>query len=377
MKFTIYGKHFADIVNRIGGIIPKKNTFPIIQNIKITASKKTNTLTLQATNLIGYCTINSYANVYEDGIIFVRYDDIKKAIGISDEITVTFSDKVLDIRSAKKSYEIPCMSEDSCTDYPKFLDTSTEICTQNEKELLGYLENLGCILDIYSPNTLLQTFYFDFPKQKIIAMNEHMIGIASVSNRFPNANPILVHGSSCVDMKKLAGKSSVEKVITIYADNKVVKFQGDDWTYSTNLVQGKYYNYDGFMRHCGDYAFKCDGKELLKIAKEYQKCIPSNKRTPMYFVGVNGKIATGITTDNYRTSDVLDVMPEYGLEKEWFKGFNPSFIVDACKICDGDIMVCSDYKKNVPFFIEDNTYKICVLPVNITNEPDFIMRQIV
>lgn len=77
MKFQMYGREFKTIIDRIGGIVPKKTVLPILETIKITAYDKH--VEFQATDTVNYAAIEVYANVFENGEVRVSLSDLKKS----------------------------------------------------------------------------------------------------------------------------------------------------------------------------------------------------------------------------------------------------------------------------------------------------------
>ena len=78
MKFQIYGKEFKLLVDRISGIVPKKALFNALESVKI--SSHGNSIEFSASDMADFATITAYGNVYEDGIAWVNFDDLKKVL---------------------------------------------------------------------------------------------------------------------------------------------------------------------------------------------------------------------------------------------------------------------------------------------------------
>lgn len=382
MKFQIYGREFKELIDRIGGIVPKRTVLPILQTVKITADG--DTLTFQATNCDDYGIIKSRTNIYEDGTVWVYLSDLKKVLGIEDEITVTASEGKFEVRSSKKSYEIPCHDDyaDMWIDFPEFKNNDI-MCRQYDDEFLNHLSRLNCMRSESETNKMMTAFCIDLTKERIVVLDGHRIGMAHlVGGMFaPNRRCLIVSGFLYNALKSLIGKSKVQNYIEIYADDKIAKFEGEDWTYMTKLVEGQYFNYEKLTDGCRtdyDYIYKFDHKELGKIAKEYGKVVTADNKKPMFFCNNNGRIATGIQVTNYRTSDVVEsAVSEAGMDREWFIGVNPKFVSDACNVFNGEVTVKGKYSHKCPIMFFDEIYEVLILPVNITEDDvEFVRKQV-
>lgn len=383
MKFEMYGKEFKTLIDRIGGIVPKRTAFRALETVKITAHG--NSVDFSATDMTDYATIKSYANVYEDGAVWVFLDDLKKISVIENDITITAKNGKLDIRSAKKSYEIPYHDDfnDIWSETPA-INNNKIVCIQKEKEFLKHLSLLDCMRSEEEAQKMMTSFYFDLPNQKLVVLDGHRIGIANLTGGMftPNTNGIIVDGSLYVALKSIAGKNKdEEKCIEIYADDKYTAFHGEDYVLTIKNVDGIYYDYKKLTdvaRSNSDYTYTLDTKEMSKIAKEYSKVIGKDNKKPMILYNRNGNIATGVQVENYRTSDILEnVEPKYGMDNEWYVGMNPRFITDACNAFPNTAEVHGNYDFRKPIMIMDDSYEFLILPVNITEyNVGFVKRQI-
>lgn len=383
MKFQMYGKDFKTLIDRIGGIVPKRTALRALETVKITAHG--NSVDFSATDTIDYATIKSYASVYEDGTVWVFLDDLKKILAIESDITITAENGKLDIRSAKKSYEIPCHN-----DYEEFwsetpvISNSNIVCIQKEKEFIKHLSLLDCMRSAQEAQKMMTSFYFDLPNQKLVVLDGHRIGIANlVGGMFaPNAKGIIVDGSLYAALKSVAGKNKdEEKRIEIYADDKYTAFHGEDYVLTIKNVDGIYYDYRRLTdatRSNSDYTYMFDTKEMSKIAKEYSKVIGKDNKAPMILYNNNGTVATGVQVAGYRTSNILEnVEPKYGMGNEWYVGMNPHFIMDACNAFSDSAEVRGNYSFKNPIMIMDETYEFLILPVNINEDNvEFVKRQV-
>ena len=225
MKFEIYGKEFKELIDRISGIVPKKTSICQLETVKITA-KNNNKIEIQASDMTQYATITAYANVYEVGETWVYLSDLRKVLGITDDIIVATCNGKFEVRSKKKSYEITCHDDygDMFAEFPK-LENNNILCMQKELVFLKHLSLLNCMRCENESNKILTGFYIDLPNKKIVVIDGHRIGIAKIDDGMisPNAMGLLIDGHLYSGLKSIIGKNKNDSDrLEIYADKKYV-----------------------------------------------------------------------------------------------------------------------------------------------------------
>lgn len=380
MKFEIFGKEFKSVINRMSGVVPKKSTVFTTENIKIIAHK--NYVEFQSTDYDSFSSIKIYTRVYEQGETWLHLPEVKKISNIPDDIMMVISENdVFEIRSAKKSYEISCneLSESWIT-FPVI--DSNPLCVCEDVELLENLSRLDCFRAKDCPNSLLTSFYFDFPKHMMVAIDGRRIATAKLSGKYANQDNcfgVIADGSLYARLKSLMVKRRLSRTdIKVYADDTYIYFEGLDWTYTSKVMHGKYYDYEKMIEPAKsnyDFMLKVNSEELKNIAKEYNTV--SSKKI-MLFCFSGGKLATGVEDDKYKTSDIIDEFDvEFANSGEWYAGYNPKFILDACSLFDKDIIIVGKYNSKNPIMFLGTSYEVLILPCLITeNDIEYVRRQI-
>lgn len=381
MKFEMFGKDFKSLIDRISVFVPKKTYVYSMECVKISASG--NTVTVQATDGDDFGTINVYADVYEDGQTWINLNDLKKITAINDMVLISATPNIFEVRSGKKTYQIPCREYDE-GDYAVFpkVTNNNVMAVLKDKDLLNHLSKLNVMRSESENNMLLTVFCIDLPKRKIAALDGHRIGVANlVGGQFmDNRRQLLIRGTLYNKLKTIIKKSKNECRISFYADAKHIMLEGDDWKYVTKVVEGVYFDYEKLINDVKtnpEYTYTFDKAELLRIAKEYAKVAKGSNR-PMILYNYNGNVATSIEVEGYRTSDVVEtVNPEYGMEREFYCGLDAKYVVDACNMFDGEVTSKGKYSQVVPVLMMDDTYECLILPINTSEEnAQFARKQV-
>ena len=382
MKFSMYGQDFMKLINRISGIVPKKSSFPVLESVRFVAKEKT--VEVHATDMDNFAIIEIFADVYEVGETWVYLSDLKKLRAINDDVIVSADGIKFDVRSAKKSYELPCRDFSEVWNFNQELENDDVICEMAETDLLNYLSALHTMKsDDFT--RVFNSFYFDLPNSKIVAIDGYRIGMACMDTDdciiAEESRPLNVSGDAYENLKSVIGKPKNNwYTVKISADKKRVMFKGNDYTYICMIVDGIYPDYSNLVsNNVGDhnYCYKVNPSELGNIAKEYGKVVKGTRK-PMFIYNKDGSVATGVVVSDYRTSDSIEsVESEYGMHEEWCAGFNPKFIEEACNMYKDEVKIYGNYSNKRAILFSGKTYDCVVLPVNIDNlDVEFVKKQV-
>lgn len=380
MKFEIYGKELGKMIDRISAVVAKKSYTISFECVKFICEN--GELCISATDIDNYATIKTDTRTYENGITWVLLSDLKQIVANDMLYMITSIDGKFEVRSDKKSYEFKCYDDfnDSFPDAPVLKDKDV-VCRIADKEFVNYLSVLDCIPDISSPNASMKGFCLDFKEKKIVACDGHRLGIVNIDADavMQGTKQAIILNTTYKHLKNLIGKSKTENNIEIFVDEEYVMFTGNDWTYTTRLIKATYFQYKNIMR-CKedyDYEYSVNAKEMCQNAKEYKSAL-STELKPMLIYYNNGKLATGIQTTRCNTSDLIDsIVPEHGMDREIYGGFNPAYIMDACNAFNEDVHVRGKYNTKEPIIFTDGKYDMLVLPINIDDDNvSFVKKQV-
>ena len=380
MKFEIYGKELGKMIDRISAVVAKKSHLISFECVKFVCEN--GELRISATDIDNYATIKTDTHTYENGITWVLLSDLKQIVANDMLYMITSIDGKFEVRSDKKSYGFKCYDDfnDSFPDTPVLKDKDV-VCRMADKEFVNYLSVLDCIPDISLPNACMKGFCLDFNEKKIVACNGHRLGVANIDAGavIREAKQAIILKTAYKHLKSLIGKSKTENNIEIFVDEEYAMFTGKDWVYTTRLINATYFQYKNVMgcKEDYDYEYSVDATEMCKNAKEYKKAL-STELKPMLIYYNNGKLATGIQTSRCNTSDLIDsIVPEHGMDREIYSGFNPAYIVDACNAFNDNVHIRGKYSTKEPIIFTDGKYDMLVLPVNIIGDPvSFIKKQV-
>lgn len=375
MKIIIEGSDLKKLYDRCKSVVIKNAPLKYQRCVKIGSSNSG--IHCYFTNMDDFVVSSIYGDVIESGDVFIDVDDLKLICGISGTVTITY-DKlsgVFDVRNNKKSYGIK--GYDFEEEFITFPDKPMEkYISYDEKELLKHLSLVNCMRSQNNAKPIMTAFNIDLSNDRICTIDGHRVGIAHLNQDDIKSGlkPLNASGKIYNVLKALIGKSKGN--LDIYGCDKYIKFIGDDYEYTSKLVEGVFFNIDNITRdimYNHDYKYSADNKELGGVAKEYSKLITTDFTAPMVFSNYNHEIKTGIIAGDYRTSDLLEKIDnEIGMEKDFVVGLNPKYVYDACNMFDGKFNIMGNYKPTYPVIFHDDTYDALILPIHISSDSNTV-----
>lgn len=365
MKVVINSLDFKNAIAKVAPAVGKSTYFSALESIKISAAN--GMITATATNAEDFVNIDIHGRIIENGECYMKYDDLKKMVFKGDDLTLETIATRTQISSSKKSYEMAQMDLSEVFPETPVLDKKTEVSLISG-EILSNLKPLSAMAHQAVCQRTMNAIRFDMEKQRLIALDDHRIGVWNL----PESDTMtsFTIGLGCVGILKSAiGKS--DRKILVVCDGKHAKFEGEDFTYITRCIEGNYYDIDkivGGAKKTYDYKLSVDNKELAEIAKEYKKGIKGDDRKPMLIVGNDKGFATSFNFQTFATADKLEKTKYiFSIRSEQFyKGINPSYIVDACGFLGETMEVYSTYSNKTPMYFCEGEKEVLILPVNIT-----------
>ena len=350
MKVIIDANAFKNAIAKVAPAVGKNTYLSAVESVKISASA--GRISATATNLEDYVNVGILGRILEDGECYIRYDDLKKMVFKGNDITLETTAEHTHISGSKKSYE---MARNDLSDvYPEFpmLDPKAEF-SNIDSEVLSNLKPFSAMASHNEADGMMNAIRFDMENQRLVTLDGHRIGVWNL----PDSGKItsFTIGLKCVEILKAAIAKSDRKVV-VTCDNKYAMFDAEDFTYVTRCIEGAFYNIDNIV------------KELAEIAKEYKKGIKGDDRKPMLIVGNDKGFATSFNFQTFATADKLEKTKcIFSIRSEQFyKGINPSYVVDACGFLGETMDVCSTYSNKTPMYFCEGEKEVLILPVNIT-----------
>jgi len=367
MQFEIYSKDLKALGDRVSAVVPKKSSLNYLEYVKVELIGRN--LKIHATDVDNYIIARADVNSYEDGTIWVRYDDLKRVTGMAGDVTVSSYEDTMRFANGSKAYEISCTDFNDVFPEVPVMNDAKPAMTITDKSIVEALKKISCCVSANEANKLMTSFDFNLSENEIVAIDGHRIGIAKIRPSASEGGRFLIDRKILPILTAAVGKNKTVETIDVKTDTKIACWESADFSLFTRLVDGTPYNYQQLINVAQDWRVKACTRSLERIAKEYVKVGKIDSTKPMMFYKNSSKnvFATSMECADFRTSDVFDVD---GYTEEIKFGMNPQFIADACSSLDDDMTIVGTYKSNAPIIIKDSDYKFLILPVNV-NEANF------
>lgn len=370
IKFTMNAKELKIMMDKVMTAVNKKVSVPSLKRLYFSIDDK-GILKILSTDIDHYVEVRT-KNVYhtEPGMLGIDIEDIKIISKMSGEITVEdiTSDKEekINIKCGKKNVSIPRFENTDV--FLPVLNNVEDILDVKENWLSETISNLSVFVSNREEvNRMMSVFNFNTKEKRVEALWNCMIGMRQLEDDMilkETGNPfetVKLHCRCVPVFKKLLDKKSERKVI-ISQNDKYVKVESENFTYITKRIDGEYFKVNQMLSDEWDYKFTANAKELLE-AMNYDADLLKESKLPVTFHAENGNLYSYASTTRYEAFDEIEVKEKP--EKDFYIGFNPSFLVDIMSIVDSEYPVFYGTKEVCPWIIKGDTYSFLILPVNI------------
>lgn len=370
IKFTMNAKELKIMMDKVMTAVNKKVSVPSLKRLYFSIDDK-GILKILSTDIDHYVEVRT-KNVYhtEPGMLGIDIEDIKIISKMSGEITVEdiTSDKEekINIKCGKKNVSI--LRFENTDVFLPVLNNVEDILDVKENWLSETISNLSVFVSNREEvNRMMSVFNFNTKEKRVEALWNCMIGMRQLEDDMilkETGNPfetVKLHCRCVPVFKKLLDKKSERKVI-ISQNDKYVKVESENFTYITKRIDGEYFKVNQMLSDEWDYKFTANAKELLEAMK-YDADLLKESKLPVTFHAENGNLYSYASTTRYEAFDEIEVKEKP--EKDFYIGFNPSFLVDIMSIVDSEYPVFYGTKEVCPWIIKGDTYSFLILPVNI------------
>lgn len=373
IKFTMNAKELKIMMDKVMTAVNKKVSVPSLKRLYFSIDDK-GILKILSTDIDHYVEVRT-KNVYhtEPGMLGIDIEDIKIISKMSGEITVEdiTSDKEekINIKCGKKNVSIPRFENTDV--FLPVLNNVEDILDVKENWLSETISNLSVFVSNREEvNRMMSVFNFNTKEKRVEALWNCMIGMRQLEDDMilkETGNPfetVKLHCRCVPVFKKLLDKKSERKVI-ISQNDKYVKVESENFTYITKRIDGEYFKVNQMLSDEWDYKFTANAKELLEAMK-YDADLLKESKLPVTFHAENGNLYSYASTTRYEAFDEIEVKEKP--EKDFYIGFNPSFLVDIMSIVDSEYPIFYGTKEVCPWIIKGDTYSFLILPVSIKDE---------
>lgn len=359
MRLTVNTKEFQEVLKKLENIIDNKSKLEIIKSIKLEAEN--NKITLTATDLKNYAigTIDADVIVHGEAILPDVKEIIKSFKFMKDVITtIELENDNLIITNGKKNIKLETQDAE---DYPKpfNIENVNNTYSYNETDLYNRIKKIDFAKSKDGTRQILTGIHFN--SSDMVAIDGYRIALSN-DDKLEVLHPFTVAPETVTFLTKTLDRKS-NSPLTISTSDEHIKFEYDNITLISKLLEGNYFNYKQSFSSAGDRDFFEMDKDKFKHDIDFLSVYVNAKdakKTPVRLVIENNKLELSVNNGKgiYTTEKEVNF-------KDSKIAFNIRYMADVLKVVDSDEIEISIEGNVQPLEIHDGDDKFLVLPVRI------------
>lgn len=363
MKFTIDKGNFLKVLQRIQGIVEKRNTMPILANVLIEASG--GKINITATDLEVFIKDSSAAKISEEGSITVNARKIFEIVKELPDNTIDVStgkDDKFTVKAGKAKFNIMGLPSKEFPVFPSIDETKLEtVENQNLKEMIDKTS-----FAVSTDETRYNINGFLLEKEdssiRMVATDGHRL--AFIEKKDLKGLPagqkegVLLPRKGVMEMRKLLEEKEGGFFLGITQKSAVMK--KDDTLISVRLLEGEFPDYKKVIPKDNDKEVIADKSNLLSSLKRVS-ILSSDKIKGVKFSFSNSNLTVSSSSpDIGEATEEIDI--EYG-GGDIEIAFNARYFIDMLESTEEEkvrIVLKDSLSPGVirPLGTEDYTYII-------------------
>lgn len=366
MQFEAAKQSLLKAISNVSGAVERKNTIPVLQNIKIEAQKNKDgdKIILSATDMDILVTSTFEADIKTSGVTTVPaqmfFDIVRKipegAIMISQE-----SESILQIKSGKSKYSLPCID---AAEFPNLsegeLGEEVEI---KAEDLAAMIDKTRFAISNDETRYYLNGLYLHASKDglRTVATDGHRLALALADLEVKTPFGVILPKKSVAEIRKIIDSA---KNVRFAISRVKIKIIADAATIVSKLIDGEFPDYDKVLPK--------NNTQIAMIAKkDFFDCVDrvstvaTDKHRLVKMILENGKLSLQVNTnDGSFAYEELDV--NYAGDRIE-TGFNSRYLLDIIGQIDGDEVLMRFKDGASPALVEAKGMKavFVIMPVRI------------
>ncbi len=366
MKFKIDKKDFLKVLQRIQGIVEKRNSMPILSNILIDVKK--DRVFVTSTDLEIFIKDSSAAKVDKEGSITVNarklYEIVKELPDETVDVSLGDADKV-SVKGGRAKFKIPGLDAKEFPTFPVSEESNlTKIETDNLKEMIDKtLFATSTDETRYNINGVL--FEKAEKKMKMVATDGHRLALIEGEGEEIGGHEkgVILPRKGIVEIRKLLEDKEDPLFLGLTAKNITVK--KGSVIMNLRLIEGEFPDYNQVIPKDSDKELVVDREALLASLKRVS-ILSAEKIKGVKFAISNGRlILSSSTPENGDATEELDI--DYKGEALEI-AFNARYFMDVLEILEDEkIRFCVKEQLNpgVLKLLKSSAFTYVIMPMRL------------
>jgi DNA polymerase-3 subunit beta len=367
MQFEVAKQVLLKAIANVNGAVEKKNTIPVLQNIKIEA--KDDKVVLLATDMDILVTSSFESDMKTSGSTTVPaqmfFDIVRKIPDGSSVMISQDSPTIMQIKSGKSKYNLPCID---ASEFPNLSEgeLSEEIEVEAEKFAKMIDKTRFAISNdetrYYLNGLFLQALQKDSGFElRTIATDGHRLALSFLVSDLKAPFGVILPKKSVAEIRRIIDGS---KKVKIAVSRVKIKITTDQTTIVSKLIDGEFPDYDKVLPKNNTQIALINRRNFFDCVDRVST-VATDKHRSVKLIIENGKMSLQVNTnDGSFAYEELDV--NYSGERIE-TGFNSRYLLDIIGQIDKEELLMRFKDGASPALIEakDMSSVFVIMPVRI------------
>jgi DNA polymerase-3 subunit beta len=367
MQFEVAKQVLLKAIANVNGAVEKKNTIPVLQNIKIEA--KDDKVVLLATDMDILVTSSFESDMKTSGSTTVPaqmfFDIVRKIPDGSSVMISQDSPTIMQIKSGKSKYSLPCID---ASEFPNLSEgeLSAEIEVEAEKFAKMIDKTRFAISNdetrYYLNGLFLQALQKDSGFElRTIATDGHRLALSFLISDLKAPFGVILPKKSVAEIRRIIDGS---KKVKIAVSRVKIKITTDQATIVSKLIDGEFPDYDKVLPKNNTQIAVINRRNFFDCVDRVST-VATDKHRSVKLIIENGKMSLQVNTnDGSFAYEELDV--NYSGERIE-TGFNSRYLLDIIGQIDKEELLMRFKDGASPALIEakDMSSVFVIMPVRI------------
>ena len=353
MKISIDRGALLKALNHVQSVVERRNTIPILSNVKIDADEKG--ISLIATDLDLEIIEKVEANVSQIGSTTVSahilYDIVRKiSEGSSIEIEQNQNDQ-MELKSGQSNFDLPCLPDE---DFPE-MSSGEMPCnfSMNSGDIKRLIDKTRFAISTEETRYYLNGIFLHSINNELRSVATDGHRLACIKSDLPSGAEempsIIIPRKTVGEIRKLIEDSSDDLIVKV-SDTKI-QFILKDVQLTSKLIDGTFPDYERVIPKNNDKELSIETK-IFSSSIDRVATISSDKSKAVKFLLKDGALT--LTVINPDAGTAVETTPvDYNYE-ELEIGFNARYLLDIASQIDGPDMFFALEGSGSPALIKDS-----------------------
>jgi len=366
MQFEVAKQALLKAIASVNGAVEKKNTIPVLQNIKIDAAD--DKVLLSATDMDILVTSAFQSDMKKGGSTTVpaqMFFDIVRKIPDGNIMISQESSTILQIKSGKSKYSLPCID---ASEFPNLSEgeLGEEVEVEADK-FAKMIDKTRFAISNDETRYYLNGLYLQAMQKeegfelRTVATDGHRLALSFLVTELKAPFGVILPKKSVAEIRRIIDGS---KKIKLSVSRVKIKITTDQTTIVSKLIDGEFPDYDKVLPK-NNTQIAVINKKIFFDCIDRVSTVATDKHRSVKLTVENGKMNLQVgTNDGSFAYEELDV--NYSGDKIE-TGFNSRYLMDIVGQIDKDELLMRFKDSNSPAIIEakDMTSVFVIMPVRI------------